>query len=104
MTIGIRIERLRPQHDRSGFSCGVPALDRYFREQAGQDVRRGVANCFLAVDDGDRDILGFYTLAATGVPISSIPEAMKRKLPPYPQLPAALIGNWPSMTGTSGRE
>jgi hypothetical protein len=55
-------------------------------------VRRVVANCFLALDEKDETILGYYTLAATGVPISHLPETLKKKLPLYPQLPAALIG------------
>ncbi|MFD1960679.1 hypothetical protein ACFSHP_19770 [Novosphingobium panipatense] len=31
------------RHDRSGFSCGVEALDRYLQSQASQDARRRVA-------------------------------------------------------------
>lgn len=89
---GVRIERLRPDHGRAEFSCGDPTLDRYFREQVGQDIRRGVANCFLAVDGAAATILGFYTLAATGIPLGAVPDAMRRKLPAYPLLPAALIG------------
>jgi ribosomal protein S18 acetylase RimI-like enzyme len=92
VTSGIRIERLRPDHDRSGFDCGTPALDRYLRQQAGQDVRRGVANCFLAIDEAAGAILGFYTLAATAIPISSLSDHLRRKLPRYSDIPAALIG------------
>jgi len=38
MTGSFIIEPLGPSHDRTEFTCGVDALDRYFREQAGQDV------------------------------------------------------------------
>jgi hypothetical protein len=34
-------------HDRSGFACGAPDLDRYIREHASQDVKRDVARVFV---------------------------------------------------------
>jgi len=83
-------ETLGPQHDRAGFHCGVPALDRYFAQQATQDVRRRVANCFVAAE-GAR-VLGYYTLAVTSISLNSIPETVSKKLPRYPTVPAALIG------------
>lgn len=90
----IRIEPLGPEHDRSAFSCGVPALDRYLREQAGQDARRRVAAPFVASTDGMK-VLGFYTLSATSIQLADVPVALARKLPRYPRLPglpATLLG------------
>lgn len=87
----IRIEPLGPEHDRSAFSCGVPTLDRYLREQAGQDARRRVAAPFVASTDGMK-VLGFYTLSATSIQLADVPVALARKLPRYPRLPATLLG------------
>jgi len=87
----IRIEPLGPEHDRSAFSCGVPALDRYLREQASQDARRRVAAPFVASTDGMK-VLGFYTLSATSIQLADIPVALAKKLPRYPRLPATLLG------------
>jgi len=87
----IRIEPLGPGHDRSAFSCGVPALDRYLREQAGQDARRRVAAPFVASNDRMR-VLGFYTLSATSIELTEVPAALADKLPRYPRLTAALLG------------
>ena len=87
----IRIEPLGPGHDRSAFSCGVPVLDRYLREQAGQDARRCVAAPFVASTDG-MNVLGFYTLSATSIQLAEIPVALAKKLPRYPRLPATLLG------------
>ena len=87
----IRVEPLGANHDRSAFSCGVPALDRYLREQAGQDARRRIAAPFAASDDGGK-VLGFYTLSATSIQLTDVPAQLAKKLPRYPRLPATLLG------------
>jgi GNAT superfamily N-acetyltransferase len=89
---GISIEPLSSHHDRARFSCGVVALDRYLREQAGQDVRKQVAATFVLVERNNPAVLGFYTLAATSVRLSELPEATVKRLPRYPLVPAILLG------------
>ncbi len=88
----LRIEPLSDQHDRESFASGVEPLDRYLRHQAGQDARRRVASCFVVVSDGDRIPLGYYTLAATSVALAELPEALAKRLPRYPVVPATLMG------------
>jgi GNAT superfamily N-acetyltransferase len=79
-------------HHRAAFSCGIEALDRYFRERAGQDQRRGVANCFVLYDLTEAAVVGYYTLSATAVVLTSLPDDYAKKLPRYPHLPGILIG------------
>lgn len=79
-------------HDRSAFSCGSPSLDRYLREQASQDIKRLMANCFVAVETATNAIAGYYTLSATNVPANELPPEVLKRLPRYPILPAALVG------------
>ena len=86
------IEPLGTQHDRAAFSCGVEPLDRYFKHQAGQEGRRHVANCFVGVHDAEKTIGGYYTLSATAVIFDDLPENFRKKLPRYPEVPAALLG------------
>ena len=43
-----RIERLGEQN-RAAFSCGVEPLDHYLKAVATQDMRRGLATCFVAI-------------------------------------------------------
>jgi ribosomal protein S18 acetylase RimI-like enzyme len=86
-----RIEPLTDHHDRAGFRCGVDALDRYFLTQAGQDTRRRVASCFVLVADG-KTISGYFTLSATNIALTDLPQAVAKKLPRYPVLPATLMG------------
>ncbi len=92
MTASFVIQSLAPEHDRLAFSCGVDALDRYLQNQASQDMRRHISNCFVASPVESAIIAGYYTLAAASVPVLDLPEAETKRLPRYPVLPAALIG------------
>lgn len=91
MTLSCRIEPLNASHDRKSFACGVAALDDYLATRASQDFKRRIGNCFVAVTD-DNQIAGYYTLAATSIPLNDITDAEAKKLPRYPVIPAALIG------------
>jgi GNAT superfamily N-acetyltransferase len=87
-----RIVPLSSGHDRSRFSSGSPPLDRYFREQASQDVKRRIATCFVALSVQTGDVAGFYTLTATSIALSALAPDIAAKLPRYPVVPAALLG------------
>jgi predicted GNAT family N-acyltransferase len=78
-------------HDRASFSCGVPDLDRYFRDQASQDAKRKVAAPFVMVDS-TRAVAGYYTLSAYGIRLAEVPQELAKKLPKYPLLPGTLLG------------
>lgn len=82
---------LGPQHSREGFTCGVGALDNYLRKQARQDLKKRVSATFVLTPDG-KTVAGYYTLSQYSVLLDEIPEAIARKLPKYPQVPATLIG------------
>ena len=88
----LRIEPLSDQHDRESFASGIEPLDRYLRQQAGQDARRRVATCFVLVGDDDRVPIGYYTLAATSIALAELPAALTKRLPRYPVVPATLMG------------
>lgn len=79
-------------HDRTSFECSTAELTRYFRTGVSQDVRRRVTNCFVAVQSSTGLLAGFYTLAATSIPLTELPESVTKKLPRYPLVPAVLIG------------
>jgi GNAT superfamily N-acetyltransferase len=85
-----RIVPLSDQN-RSGVSCGVEALDRYFQTQASQDVRRLVAKCFVALAEGEQ-IAGYYTLSALSVAREAFGDERASKLPRYKDIPCALVG------------
>jgi ribosomal protein S18 acetylase RimI-like enzyme len=89
VTPAFRLEVLGPEHNRADFASGEPALDRY---QATQDVRRRIANCFVAVETATSILAGFYTLSAASLPLAEIPEDLAKRLPRYPTVPAVRIG------------
>ena len=96
------IEPLGRRHDRAAFSCGLPGLDRYLARQAGQDVRRRIARVFVCTP-GDADaVLGFYTLSALPIDLTSLPNELSRKLPRHP-VPCALIGRLAVYSSAHGR-
>jgi GNAT superfamily N-acetyltransferase len=92
MTGSFVVEPLAPHHDREGFACGVDALDRYFRTQVGQDVRRRATACFVACEVSSSRVAGYYTLAAGGVLLTEIPPQLAKRLPRYPSVPVARLG------------
>src|SRR6185312_3329158 len=79
------------KHERAAFSCGVAALDDWFRLRAGQDEKRNVARVFVAIDDQGR-IVGFYSLSSFTLAIADLPPEHAKRLPRYYAIPAALIG------------
>lgn len=91
MTTVFNVEALGA-HDRATFECGVAALDRYFREQVTQDIRRRAASCYVAFDAPSAKVAGYYTLAASGIPLTDIGPDLAKRLPRYPLVPAARLG------------
>lgn len=86
-----RIEPLASKHERAAFSCGVEELDRYLHELAGQDVRKRVAAVFVLTPNG-RTVAGYYTLSQFSVELDAVPDAVAKRLPKYPHVPATLLG------------
>ncbi|HUP03596.1 MAG TPA: GNAT family N-acetyltransferase [Bryobacteraceae bacterium] len=87
-----RVEPLCDAHDRASFDCGEEALNRYFQTQATQDIRRRVANCFVAVGAASGQIAAYYTLSAASIPMTDLPPDESKRLPRYPAIPAVRIG------------
>ncbi|MBI3977405.1 MAG: GNAT family N-acetyltransferase [Chloroflexi bacterium] len=87
-----QFEQLDERRNRTGFSCGVGALDRYFHRQAGQDQRRRVAAPYVLVDTSTNDIVGYYTLSTLSIVPASLHPEVARKLPRYQAFPGILLG------------
>ena len=92
MTFPFRLEPLGEKHERLLFRCGEDALDRYFQTQVAQDIRRHIANCFVAVEAGAKHVAAYYTISAASIPLVDLPPDETKRLPRYPTVPAVRIG------------
>jgi len=67
-------------------------------------MRRKIAAAFVLVaEDDPQQILGYFTLAAYGVPLANIPSEVRRRLPRYDQVSATLIGRLAIDSGLQGQ-
>lgn len=93
---GYTLERLDTAvHERTTFSCGVPALDRYLLSQAGQDQNKHTAACHVLVEATtagltQRPVVGFVSLANAELPLTNAPPSLK-KITKQPRLPALIL-------------
>jgi predicted GNAT family N-acyltransferase len=88
----VKIELLdKKRHDRSIFSCDVPTLDAYLQRQAAQDMEKHAAVVYVAVIEPPA-IAGYYTLSQFSIDFVQLPDAIAKRLPRYPIVPATLLG------------
>ena len=87
----LEILLLDETHDRAGFECGEPALDRYLAETASRHARCDLARTFVLIDqDSPRVVLGYATLTLCTVAASDLPADLARRLPR--SLPGVKLG------------
>jgi ribosomal protein S18 acetylase RimI-like enzyme len=103
VTFPFHLEPLGAEHERSLFRCGEDALDRYFQTQVTQDIRRHIANCFVAMETATSHIAAYYTISAASIPLIDLPPDETRRLPRYPTVPAIRIGRLSVDKGFQGR-
>lgn len=72
-------------HDIKGFDCGVPELNRYLQQYAGQHQSSGVSQTYVLVDSNQSQIvLGYYAVSAAQIDVNQISEDDRKRLPRYP--------------------
>ncbi|MDO9038756.1 MAG: GNAT family N-acetyltransferase, partial [Lutibacter sp.] len=72
---------LGPEHKKNEFCCETAQLDNYIHQQASQDVKRKLSACFVLIENNSNLIKGYYTLSNNSIPLSLIPESIKKQLP-----------------------
>lgn len=84
---------LSTKHNRESFESGTDLLDRYFKQQAKQDVKRKLSACFVYENADIKDIIGYYTLSSASITQEIIPQEYKKRLPrSYSSIPVILLG------------
>jgi predicted GNAT family N-acyltransferase len=84
-------EKLTKGHDRTRFECGVPELDLYLKNQAGQDRRRNLSSVFVLLEN-DKNVIGYYTLSQNAIATQELPEKTAKKLPSQRPISCTLLG------------
>ena len=75
------VQRLDRSHERDGFDCGVPPLNHWLQELAGQYERRDLARTHVAVEKGQRKAVGYYAISSHQVSFDALPEDQAKGLP-----------------------
>lgn len=92
--IKLKIRSLIPSDDRRSFSCGEPALDRFFQYYAGQNqFKLKLAVTYVAILN--KRIVGFATIVLGDLEKRKLPNAkMRQRVPSYslPILRLARLG------------
>jgi len=72
-------------HDRSAFSCGFAPIDHFLKSSLSDQIKAGMVAAWIATDDDDPAVLGFYTLGALAVRSEFGPKAWQRaRVPDVP--------------------
>lgn len=100
----LQITPLSDTHNRGGFTCGVESLDRYFKTQAGQDIRRKANAVFVLSREAEPERgLGYYTLCVMAISQGEVPDAAQKHIPRYPLVSCTLIGRLAVAKGQQGQ-
>jgi GNAT superfamily N-acetyltransferase len=76
---------------KAPFDCGNQVLNEYFKLYAFKNDKLSIGKTFVALD-GEKQVVGYMTLASAQIEFVTIPESLRSKLPRYP-VPAFRIAN-----------
>lgn len=79
-----RIERIRKDHARDLFDCGVEDLDLFIRRYARQSEELGLARTFVATRPGDSRVCGYYAVRSGEVEAGDLRPEEAKRFPRYP--------------------
>lgn len=88
----MRLERLRRDHNREGFSCGKPELDEWFRKTARQAADRAESSTTFVLTEDGATVLGFFSLSVHSVTVAQSPEDLVAGHPSHLPVSAILLG------------
>lgn len=70
--------------------CEEASLTDYLQKQAGQDIKKNLAACFVALNDHNQ-VIGYYTLSSESLDRGLIPEEYQKKVPGNYNVPVTLL-------------
>ncbi len=97
-----RIERFDRGHVREGFDCGKPSLNDFLHSLVSRYEKRDLGRTYVAFQEGDPRVLGYYTLASGAVGAESLPAKQAKKLPRH-AVPVVLLARLAVDRGAQGK-
>jgi len=97
----VAIILLEKHHNRKKFECEEESLTYYIKQQVNQDIRKRLATCFVAIDEG-QNVIGYYTLTSDSLGRDLIPEKYKKQVPNNYNAPVILLGRLARDINTKG--
>jgi ribosomal protein S18 acetylase RimI-like enzyme len=85
------IQPLDPSHEVASFDCGEVSLNSFLQKHALANDRAGLGRTFVAVESGQKPVVGYFTISTGSVKFNEVPDHPKRRLPKYP-IPTVHIG------------
>ena len=81
-------EKLRADHNLSGFECGEPSLDDWLSRRALQNEKSGASRTYVVCSG--QQVVGYYALAVGAVANAHAPGRVRRNMPD--PVPVMVIG------------
>ncbi len=97
-----QIERLDHVHVRGDFDCGKPSLNDFLETLVSQYDKRNLGRTYVALQEGDARVLGYYTLASGAIVVGGLPKEHAKKLPKHP-VPVVLLARLALDRSMNGR-
>ncbi len=85
------IRRLDRKHNRSNFDCGLPPLNEWLTNRAGQFDRRDLSRTYVATRLEESNVLGFYSISSHRVVYDDLLPEQSKGLPAI-DVPVVLLG------------
>lgn len=87
-----KVQLDKTAHNRKGFDCGSPDLNKFLQQQAAAMDKRGLAKTQVLIDEQNpSEILAYMTLAASQVEFAPGTKVPGRSNPPNNIAPALLL-------------
>lgn len=84
----LQFQALAKVHNRKDFDCGIFGLNQYLQRSARQNQDQDMGRTYVLVEEGQSQVLGYYTLSSATIDFEEYPE--NAGLPQYP-IPAILL-------------
>jgi GNAT superfamily N-acetyltransferase len=90
--LAVTIRQLEESDNVESFDCGDEPLNHYLKRHAWINQRKtSIGVTYVALEESaSRMVLGYFTLATSGIPRDRLPKKYIRGLPPY-DLPLVLL-------------